>query len=999
MNSRISACISSLSLLLCLALPTFGQVDRANVKGVVTDVSDAIVPHAHVEVLFPQTGFTRSVDASDGGEYVLPGLPLGGCVLSVSAPGFATSRIQDITLTVGDFRTIDVKLAVNGIEQSVSVSASTATLDQDSAATGGVVAQQQVENLPINGRNWANLMILIPGAINTGNGNQLSVRFAGRGIDDNKITFDGVDATGILRQAQKLDLRIQLSTESIAEFRVNSAVYSAEFGGTSGGQGDVVSKAGTNQLHGSLYEFLRNDVLNARALFSTSQLPLRLNQFGASVGGPLYKNRTFFFANYEALRQSLSQPIVGFVPSPAYLSATLAKQPALAPVLAGYPAGQTATSNPNINQFNGTAKQTQNEDFGLIRIDQVFSPRTSAFFRLNLDQGRLVTPVGDTTGFIGDALGTQDDPKNAVLSVQHIFLPTLLNDLKVSVNRTPYYAQNLSVAPFQLVVAGLSTLHDTLQQTQGSTAYSLVDSVNFSFGRHSIVTGGGLRHVALNLSSTQETQYSFTSLTTLQNNTLNGATLIAPVPNEDAKKLEFDLFFQDQFKFKRTLMFSLGMRYDNFGVFSPLNGRDLPFDPLTCPTGYCQAGIPFYNSDPKDFEPRVAVTWSPSFLHDQTVLRAGYGIFSGEAQLGDLVAPLSNLGQRLSLTAAQLGTPSFPIPPSLTSATLTSNAPKGLARNRVNEQIEQWGVSIEQRFPFQILTNIGYMGNHGAHLPLHTVLNVLDPVTRVAPLPAYGLIDYKEMGANSNFSGLVASLNRQFSSGLLFGANYIWSHSTDDNANVGNNTGAEGDLLQNVNCRVCDRATSDQDIRHSFTANVVYELPFHKGQSDRNFTNALAQGWKVSGIGVARTGLPVNTTISRTAASLPDGNTMSPQRPNRVPGVSLIPTQGRTPQLWINPAAFSIPAAGTFGNASRNLAHAPGTWQIDMSLEKQLLTADRFALKFRAEGFNMLNRAQYGVPASVFNTASYGQITSQINAGPTGTATQRVFEFSLRLAY
>ena len=218
---------------------------------------------------------------------------------------------------------------------------------------------------------------------------------------------------------------------------------------------------------------------------------------------------------------------------------------------------------------------------------------------------------------------------------------------------------------------------------------------------------------------------------------------------------------------------------------------------------------------------------------------------------------------------------------------------------------------------------------------------------------------------------------------------------------MGNNTGAETDFPQNVACRICERASSDQDIRSSFTANTVYELPVGHGRAYLNhgFVGQLLGGLQLSGIAVARTGLPVNVTIARTAASLPDGNTLSPQRPNLVPGMSIQPSAGRTPTNWINAAAFSIPASGTFGNAPRNLVRAPGTWQVDSSLEKALFASDRFALRFRGDVFNLFNRAQYGAPAVVFNTASFGQITSQINPGPTGTATQRVIQVSLRLSY
>ena len=988
--------ITILAVLLLVAGPLVAQIDRANVKGTVTDPSGAVVAGAQVTVLFSQTGYTRSVQSTAAGEYVLPALPLGDCTVTAKADGFDPRQVQGVVLTVGDNRTIDLRLGVKSIDQMVSVTAATVTLDKDTAATGGVIGREQVQNLPINGRNWAGLMILVPGAVNTGSGNQTSVRFAGHGLDDNKIMFDGVDATGILRQSEKSDLRIQLSSESIAEFRVNSALYSAEFGGTAGGQGDVVSKTGSNQFHGSVYEFLRNDVLNARALFSTSQLPLRLNQFGASLGGPIYKNRTFFFANYEGLRQSLSQPLVGFVPSPAYLQQIQQSTPAIAPLLKAFPAGQSPSANVNVYNWSGSGKQTQNEDFGLLRVDQVFDSKTSAFVRINFDQGRLVSPNGDSTGFLQDTVSTQNNPKNGVISLQRTFKPTLLNDVKFAVNRTPFVTQNVSVFPDQLQVTGFTTLHDNLLQTQNSTAYSVIDTVDITFGKHSITTGGGLRRVEINLGNSAETQFSYTSIAHLTTNTMDAANVLAAVPTEGVRKTEFDFFVQDQYKLRSNITLSVGLRYDYFGVFHEIKGRDLPFDPITC-GGFCPAGSSFYNSDPRDIGPRLAVTWAPNFLHDNTVVRAGYGLYYGEGQLGDLTGPLNNLTSRLALTSAQIPALSYPVDPFLALGATIASAPRGLYRDRVNQQINQWGLSIQQKLPFEILSEIGYIGSHGAHLPSRTYLNVLIPGTNTRPLPAFGQVDYKKMGNNANFAGLSATLNRQFSSGLLFGVNYLWSHSTND----GSTGGGEQDYPQNVACRICERASSDQDVRSSFTANAVYQLPFGRGRAYMNHsvTSQVFGGWQLSGIAIARTGLPLNVTISRSAASIPDGNSTSPQRPNLVPGVSLIPTQGRSPQHWINAAAFTTPVSGTFGNASRNLLRGPGTWQIDTSLEKELLSFDRFALKFRGDGFNIFNHAQYGLPATNVSAVNFGQITTQINPGATGTATQRVFQLSLRLTY
>lgn len=990
-------------LLICLcamllALPAVAQVDRANVKGTITDASGAVVPGAEIHVLFPQTGFTRSALTSATGEYVLPGLPLGSCVLTVTAQGFNAQRVENIDLAVGDYRTVDAQMTVSTVAQEVLVSESAVTLEKENAATGGVIDREQVQNLPINGRNWAGLMILVPGAINTGAGNQASIRFAGHGLDDNKILFDGVDATAILRQYQKSDLRIQIASESIAEFRVNSAAYTAEYGGVPGGQGDVVSRTGTNKLHGSIYEFVRNDIFNARALFSTSKLALRLNQFGASVGGPIYKDHTFFFMNYEGLRQLLVQPLIGFVPSPAFIQTTEATTPAVTPLLNAYPKGQSVTSNPNVDNWAGSGRAIQNEDFGLVRVDQTFSPKTSAFARLNFDQGRISAPNGDSTGYLLDTVSTQNSPKNGVISVQHTFLPTLLNELKVSANRTPFTTQNVSAFPDQLQVTGFSTLHDNLFQVQNSTAYSVIDTVDLAFGKHSLTTGGGIRRVEINLGNSAETQFTYTSAAHFTANTMDSAAVLAAVPTEGVRKTEYDLFVQDQYNLRPNITVSIGLRYDYFGVFHEIEGRDLPFDPLTC-GGYCAKGSAFYNSDPKDLGPRVAVTWAPAALHDNTVFRGGYGLYFGEGQLGDLTGPLNNLTSRLALSSAQIPTLSFPVDPFLALGASTASAPRGLYRGRVNQQINQWGLSAQQRLPFQIRGELGYIGSHGAHIPSRSYLNVLIPGTNTRPLPAFGQVDYKKMGNNANFAGLLASVTRSTSHGLIFGANYLWSHSTND----GSTGGGEQDYPENVACRICERASSDQDIRSSFTANAVYPLPFGAGMEHLNTGGVASQifgGWQMSGIAIARTGLPVNVSVSRSASSIPDGNSTSIQRPDLIPGVSLTPSQGRTPQHWINPAAFAVPASGTFGNAPRNPLRGPGTWQIDTSVEKQVVKVERLALTFRGDAFNLFNHAQYGLPAAnISSPANFGVITTQLNTGATGTATQRVFQLSLRLAY
>ena len=296
------SCNYFVTLLVLSAGLAYAQVDRANLNGTVTDASGSLVPNARVEIVSQTTGLTREAQTGPSGVYSIPGLPVGTYDLKISREGFRLYEVKGIQLFVGQTRTMDAKLQVGALATQVEVQAEAAALETSDAQVGNVIESRQLSDIPVNGRNWATLQILSPGAINVGGGDQHSIRFNGRGLDDNNYTFDGIDATGVQEQAQKADARLNISLESIAEFRVNSSNYTAESGSTGGGQVNAVSKSGTNTFHGGVFEYLRNDVFDARSPFDPAQIPpFRMNQFGGSVGGPIRKNRTFFFMTYEAI--------------------------------------------------------------------------------------------------------------------------------------------------------------------------------------------------------------------------------------------------------------------------------------------------------------------------------------------------------------------------------------------------------------------------------------------------------------------------------------------------------------------------------------------------------------------------------------------------------------------------------------------------------------------------------------------------------------------------
>jgi hypothetical protein len=307
-------------LLSFISIPLVAQIDRTEINGTVVDASGAAVANAQIELVQDGTDAVREVTSNSRGTFVLSSLSVGRFTLTVSKVAFSDFHLADIDLHSGDVRTINARLMVSGANQSVYIEDDAgANLDNNNATVGGTIQSAQVARRPLNGRNIATLELLAPGGIDSGSGTQASIRFAGQGIDDNNFRFDDVDASGIYRQAVKSGLRLQFSTEAVAEFRVDAGGYPADTGGSAGGQISLISKSGTNKFHGSVFDYLRNSYFDALSPIKSAVHPgFHLNQYGGNLGGPILRDRTFFFVNYEGFRQSLEGvPQTGFVPSPA----------------------------------------------------------------------------------------------------------------------------------------------------------------------------------------------------------------------------------------------------------------------------------------------------------------------------------------------------------------------------------------------------------------------------------------------------------------------------------------------------------------------------------------------------------------------------------------------------------------------------------------------------------------------------------------------------------
>jgi hypothetical protein len=976
MTSRLFALILAV---LCSSMPLLAQVDRATVTGVLRDPSGAVVSEGKITITYPATNLTRSVVSNANGVYLLNGLPVGPAVIEAGKEGFRSIQTET-TLGVGETRTLDFQLEVAGVDSNVEVVAE-ADLANNSAAVGATFDDRQISQLPLNGRNWSSLMMLSPGAIDTGAGNGASVRFFAQGGDDNNYRVDGVDATSVRNQSESKS-RLMISEDAISEFRVNTQLSTAETGGATGGQVEVATKSGTNQLHGSAFEYLRNNALDSRSPFDGATLPpFHMNQFGGSLGGPVSRDRTFFFLSYEGLIQRRGVTQIGFVPSAAFRAGAVA---AVKPLINLYPEGQIPV-NANVMQWTGVGQSTQNENVGDLRLDHRFTDKFSGYFRFTKNSTDIFAP--------NSALpyGTEnlDAPTSGVFDFLYLASSRTTNEFRIGAN----YAQPLNSIPSgaeaSIAIPNLSTIPGGNRRLAIGISQSLVDQWTSLRGAHALKAGVEIKRVQLivhdfNLS---DGTASFASLSDFQNDKLQTLAGSGELPTKQMRKIEYFGYAQDEWKIRPNFTANIGLRYEFFNAFHEIHNRDVPFDIQSC-GGYCPAGSDFAFPPTTNFAPRISFVWAPDRLKNRTVFRLGAGMFYGDAQLGDQYSPANNDAVRYTMTAQSTPGLSYPFDPFINPNTSLASAPRSMPRNHANETSQQWGFSIQQALTNNVFFQVGYNGQQNYHVFSRTYVNIINPVTGTVPFPNLSQdIDVRGEDGVASFHGLVSTFQVNNWKGLLVRVNYMYSHALND----GSAGGGSANPAQNVSCRSCEKGNSTYDARNVFNANFAYQVPLARGR--------WYGGWQWSGTSTARSGLPFDVTVTRKASDLPDGNALSTQRPDLVPGVPLYLNYGATGR-WLNPAAFAIPAPGKWGNLGRGVLRAPGLFQIDTALSKKVRLTERSGLEFGAEVFNLFNHPQLGTPAAnISSTSNFGRITAPINTSPVGAGTPRQVQLLARWSF
>jgi hypothetical protein len=1018
-----SGIIASTVLAFFCASPGIAQVDRSGLTGTVTDPSGRVLGQTHITAVENSTQLRREGVSGADGRYDIAELPVGKYTIAFDHPGFKTVTFLEVEEVVGSTRTLDATLSISGGEERVEVSASSELIDGNTSAVTALIERKQADELPLNGRNWAALTAFVPGAIDTGGSNQRSIRFAGRGLDDSNFTYDGVDATNIANQTQRAWARLSIPLDAIAEFRVDTLLATAEEGATGGAQLAVISPSGTNRFHGRLFEFLRNNILDAPepswASNGEAQQPLRLNQFGGSLGGPVVHDKTFFYVASEAYRQVWGYPVSGDVPSAAFKATVPISSPVYG-IVNAYPGAGPRTfltpytpandpGDPNYANYDlltCSCTQTVNENSAMLRLDQHFSARTTGFMRFNYDRSVNTQPVSAAATDLQQRVTT---PVNGVLELLHIFSPTLTNEAKFGFNRATSNTYNSSKtgSVYQIAIStgpgpGFGAQnYDYISIYVGNT-FSGIDNLTWLHGRQTIKAGAELRRVQLNQHYGEHGTVTFSTLELLAANKVAKASLSGALPINDLRKYDILGYVQDEFKVRPNFTLNLGARYTVFQLFHEAHGKANPFDFDTCgPQGFCGVGASFGHQNYGDFDPRMGLVWSPA-QDRKTIVRGGFGMYHEDGQLDDQNLPAKN-----EIPSYSVRNVTYPVDPYFTGpGTISPNAEQ---RDRKDTYVEQWVLSVQQELPANFVGSVSYLGSHGVHLLETNVVNLIDPATGMAQYPAFApAIGWRGSIGASSYNGFSVSVRRPFSNGLLVAANYAYAHEIDN----GSNGSGDGDEIspQNAFCLACEWASGAWDATHVINGNAVYELPFGRGKpmlNQRGIAGVLAGNWQLTTTALARTGFPVNVLLPSSYVA-PDGNS-STQRPNLVPGVSLTPPGGRSVRGWINPAAFALPG-GEFGDAPRNLLRGPGTWQIDIGAAKTFALAEHMQLEFRAEFYNIFNHPQIGQPQSTFspsNPTGFGSIINTVNLNtaivspitPVGSGTPREIQFALRLDF
>jgi hypothetical protein len=1028
-----------LLVLICFAVPALrAQFDTGTITGTLTDSSGAVIGKAGVTVENLETGSKKTVTADANGNFSASGLPFGRYVVVANAEGFGETRSGVINLTVGAAVHLTLKMNVAAASETVSVTGTDTTVQTDNTTAGTTLNAEQVENLPVNGRDVSNFLEIAPGSVGSTGYFQGSVNGLENIFTGLNITLDGQNATrgdinGFLNtEGQEAAHVTRSSIDSIQEIDFSNNGYTAETGHSLGPQMNIVTKSGGNKWHGTAFEFLRNDALDAHDYFETGQKqPLKLNQFGGNLSGPVVHDKLFFFVNYEGDREHITtlNPLNHTLSAYARSKFVSSMQPVLQQ-MAPLPAGCTAIPAPASCAYPGSDSGTPGganmvyapttlptilrEDTGSVRMDYDISQNDRLMARYNINDSLTNYTYGANIGQTSpQALRTQ----LTKVDETHTFSPTLLNQAGVGVNRfysdtesntpQPYY----SIAGFFTDLGSLPGAN-SFNQVTPFTVIEAFDNVTKTMGASNLRFGGQVRINRQNEWLHPEQTYYYASFSDLETNNpfvlaKNGFPGFLGIRNTN-----WDVYGQDNWRVNRRLVLNLGLRYDYNTTWREGHNRMTNFDIAT--QSFASPTDAPYSAPKSDVAPRVGISYDP-FGTGKTVFHAYGGLFYMPMEFS--FGLTSNIPEyanyNVNVFDAFFGGYSiaFPAPnPPLTAGTQVVNA---FPTHPRDPYAINYLFGLQQELPAHVVATINYSANSTKHMQAGVSfaainLNPANTVTGINQVySGYASENYLGDVLGSNYHALQAQLRRTMGR-LNTEANYTWSHEIDDTVNVFSGYSNPFDPSQ-------DRSSGDIDVRNNFTASALYDLG--------NFAHAARLkrvalgGWQVSSILQTRSGLPTNV-------SLVSGFFGNPMRPNRVSGQNSYLSSVKWPNQSYNINAYAVPAGydgswgKNLGDVGRNDLRGPAFFQWDFSTMKNFALTESSRLQFRADLFNILNHPNFanpdggiclsvspaaaGKPASCVSNANFGRSSQTIagaSGGLIGTGTSRQAQFSVKVLF
>ena len=1047
--------------------PAWAEV-TASISGTVADTTGTPVAGATITVRSLDTGMARAATTDDGGNYRILALPLGAQEVKAEKTGFKAAVRQGINLEVGQEGVVNLRLEVGDFVQQVTVTEAVPLVNTTAATVSGVVGEPEVKDLPLNGRSFDNLIALNPGAINfsamkspntsTSDGNMFTV--AGRRPGDNLFLLNGIEYTGASQLAVTPGgvSGELLGIDAVREFNVLTDTYPVEYGKRAGAQVDVVTQSGSNAVHGSIFEFLRNSALDARNFFDRAFVPpFRRNQFGGALGGPLEKNRLFLFGNYEGFRQSLAVSSVSVVPDAQARLGFLPDSSGAATKVSGLNQNMLAYMQfwpqPNGPELlangiaSGTAlsynnpKQSIREDFGTLRADYTPRVRDSFGAAYTIDDGHSLLPLADPL------FGSYTTLRMQVASLEetHTVSPAILNTFRAGFSRAAFnldssllasFPANLSFVngrgPGGIVIGGGTTTtglaaiasagpNNAAGVWNRRNLYTFSDGVAANRGKHRLSFGAWFQRIEDNedTASRRLGVASFASLATFLQGTASTFQVV-PAPNELGWRSLFGAwYFSDTIKLRPNLTLRAGIRHEFTTGWNEESGRAANY--LTGANGVLETnprvgGAAFTENRAKRLlGPRVGLAWDPSG-NGSTAIRSGFGLYYSLIDgLSFMLNSLPPYNGALSYNNVPLASvtpviPGVPPPPSATFA------PQGVEPDAKTQAVAEWNFTVERQLDRNTVLRLAYVGSHGYHGLLS-----IDPNS--IPAQVCSSAGGCTAGGTPGTTRSTVPQGAQYipiasRPNPYLGAGFFW-YAEGNSSYHALQVDVKRRLRKGLEFRTNYTWSKNLDMNSGLTgaqaqnqAQMVMDRnDLHRdwGPAALNITSQasvsghyelpfgqgkLAGGWQLNGIATLLSGFPFTPQVGSNRSG--DGDTRNPDRPSLNPSFTGPVVRG-SPNQWFNPNAFVLPAAGTWGTLGRGTFTGPGLADVDVSLFKNVAAAERVTLQFRAEFFNALNHANYGPPnAAVFSSGAVSASAGLITATAT---TSRQIQCGLKLIF